>query len=48
MSMLREFGRFLLRRKRWWLVPLLITILIITLLFVFGSSPGLAPFMYGF
>ncbi len=48
MSLLKEFCRFLLSRKKWWLVPLLVTLLVITLLLLFGSSPGLAPFMYGF
>ncbi len=46
--MFGEFWKFLCRQKKWWLVPFLITVLLLGLLLLFGSSPGLAPFMYGF
>jgi hypothetical protein len=38
---------FLRREKKWWLIPLLISILILTALFFFTQGPApLSPFMY--
>jgi hypothetical protein len=39
--------QFLRREKKWWLIPLLVTFLILTglVLFTMGSAP-LSPFMY--
>lgn len=40
-----EFWGFLKNNKKWWLLPIVITFLILTAL-VFFSSTGLAPFIY--
>jgi hypothetical protein len=38
---------FLRQEKRWWLIPLLITTLILTALVLFTQGPApLSPFMY--
>ena len=39
--------QFLRREKKWWLIPLVITFLILTVLVLFtmGAAP-LSPFMY--
>jgi hypothetical protein len=44
---LKEALQFLRREKKWWLIPLLVTFLILTalVLFTMGSAP-LSPFMY--
>ena len=42
---LGEFWGFLRENKKWWLVPILITLLIFGLLVVL-SGTGLAPFIY--
>ncbi|MBI5045043.1 MAG: hypothetical protein HZC02_03890 [Candidatus Levybacteria bacterium] len=41
-----ELFGFLLRRKLWWLVPLIVLILIIMTVISFGGATGLAPFIY--
>jgi hypothetical protein len=43
----QEALQFLRREKKWWLIPLVVTflILIALVLFTMGSSP-LSPFMY--
>ena len=41
----RELWGFLKQNKKWWLLPLVITLLIFGLL-VFLSSTGVAPFIY--
>ena len=44
----REFLHFLLREKKWWLVPLLIILMLVGVLIVFAQSSPLAPFIYPF
>lgn len=41
-----EFYRFLKVRKKYWLVPVLITLLLIGFLVVFSSGSVVAPFIY--
>jgi Family of unknown function (DUF5989) len=43
----KEALRFLRQEKKWWLIPLLITFIILVALVLFtrGSAP-LSPFMY--
>jgi hypothetical protein len=45
--LLKEVWRFLLREKKWWLVPLVVSFLILAGLVYFtqGRAP-LSPFMY--
>jgi len=40
-----DLGRFVWRRKVWWLVPMLILLLLAIVLTVLGQTP-LAPFIY--
>jgi hypothetical protein len=43
----QEALRFLREEKKWWLIPLVVTILIVTALVVFTQGPTpLSPFMY--
>lgn len=37
---------FMKQNKKWWLLPLLLTLLIFGLLIFLSSSSGLAPFIY--
>ena len=46
MEFLKDLFRFLMQRKKWWLIPLIIFLLIIGILLVFGSGSALAPFIY--
>jgi predicted amidophosphoribosyltransferase len=41
----REFIEFLKTNKKWWLLPILVTFLVLALL-VLLSSTGVAPFIY--
>ena len=45
-GLLREFVQFLLREKRWWLIPLVVVLLLVGLLLVLAQSSALAPFFY--
>jgi hypothetical protein len=44
-SLLREFWEFLAYNKKWWLLPILISLLLLGILIFLGSS-GAAPFIY--
>jgi competence protein ComGC len=46
MDFLREFGAFLRERKKYWLVPLLIILLLFSMLIILTQGTALAPFIY--
>ena len=43
--LLKDFFVFLLREKRWWLTPIVIVLVLLSLLTLVSSSP-IAPFIY--
>ncbi len=45
-SILREFWIFLRQRKRLWLAPLVILLVLLGLFIVFLEGSALAPFIY--
>ena len=44
-SMMREFVHFLMREKKWWLIPLSTLIIIVLVLVLSVQSPG-TPLLY--
>lgn len=44
-GIVREFGQFLVENKKWWLIPILVAVGLITILVAASSSP-LAPLIY--
>lgn len=44
-GLVREFVDFLLHNKKWWLAPIIISILLLGLLVVLGGTAA-APFIY--
>lgn len=47
-DILFEFFQFLKYRKRYWLIPIFIVIIILGMLIVFGQGSVLSPFIYTF
>ena len=45
MSFLKEFVKFLMERKKYWLVPILLFLLIFGALFVVTQGTAVAPFI---
>ena len=41
-----EFWEFLKVRKRYWLAPIIIILILLSLLIVFAQSSAVAPFIY--
>jgi hypothetical protein len=45
-SLAAEFLQFLMHRKKWWLIPLVMTLLLMGLVIIFTEGSALAPFIY--
>jgi len=45
-SIIREFWLFLRVRKKWWLIPILASLLLLGVLLIFAESSAIAPFIY--
>ncbi len=45
-SVIGEFWDFLKVRKKWWLGPVVVVLLLLGLLIVFTEGSALAPFIY--
>lgn len=46
MSLLLELWAFLRERKKFWLLPIVVIMLLFGVLMVFAESSALAPFIY--
>ncbi len=46
MSFLKDLWRFLRERKKIWLAPVIIVLLILGFLIVYAGSSAVAPFIY--
>ena len=46
MTLLKEFWMFLRVRKKWWLLPIVIVMVLFGTLLVFAQGSVLAPFIY--
>ena len=44
--LITEFWKFLKARKRYWLLPIVFFLLLLSMLIVFTESSTLAPFIY--
>jgi len=45
-SIVKEFWEFLKHRKRYWLLPIVMVLLLLGALIVFTESSAIAPFIY--
>jgi len=46
LSILKEFWDFLRVRKKWWLTPIVVVMVLLGALIVFSQSSALSPFVY--
>lgn len=46
LRLLGDFWHFLRVRKKWWLTPIVVTLLLVGALLVVTESSALAPFIY--
>ena len=45
-SIIKEFWNFLMHRKKWWLAPVIIFLVLLGALIIFTESSAVAPFIY--
>jgi hypothetical protein len=45
-SFLKELWGFLKTRKKWWLLPIILILLILGILIIFTEGSAIAPFVY--
>lgn len=46
MELLKEFWEFMKVRKKFWLMPIIIILLLLGVLIVFAETSAVAPFIY--
>jgi hypothetical protein len=46
LEFLKEFWSFLRERKKWWLLPMVLVLLLLGALIVLSSGSAIAPFIY--
>ena len=46
MSLVAEFWAFLKERKKWWLLPVILVMVLVGTLLIFAQGSALAPFIY--
>lgn len=46
MSLARELWAYMLVRKKWWLLPIIIVMVLVGSLLIFAQGSALAPFIY--
>ncbi len=46
MSIFKEFVEFLKVKKRYWLAPIVIILVLLSMLIIFAQSSAVAPFIY--
>ena len=46
LSIVKEFWDFLKVRKKWWITPIVVVLVLLGTLIVFSQGSALAPFIY--
>jgi hypothetical protein len=46
LAIIREFLSFLRVRKKWWLAPIMLFLVLLGALLIFAKGSALAPFIY--
>lgn len=46
MLIIKELWKFLLERKKWWLLPIILVLLLVGILVVISGTSAFAPFIY--
>lgn len=46
MSLARDLWAYMRERKKWWLLPIILVMVLIGMLLVFAQGSVLAPFIY--
>jgi drug/metabolite transporter superfamily protein YnfA len=44
--LLKELWLFMKERKKWWLLPIIIMLVLVGILIIFGQASPVSPFIY--
>ena len=44
--LLKDLWEFMKENKKWWLLPIVITLILLGILIIFGQSSSVSPFIY--
>jgi hypothetical protein len=45
-ELLLDLWKYLMQNKKWWLVPLIVTLFLVGFLLILAASSALSPFIY--
>lgn len=45
-GLISELGAYMRERKKWWLLPIIVVMVLVGALLVFAQGSALAPFIY--
>ncbi len=46
LSLIKELGRYMSARKKWWLMPIIVVLVAVGGLLVLAKGSAIAPFIY--
>lgn len=46
LATIKELFKFLMKQKKWWLMPIVAIFVLMGLLFIFAETSATAPFIY--
>ncbi len=46
LSLMKDLGRYMSHRKKWWLLPIIVVLVAVGGLLVLAKGSALAPFIY--
>ena len=46
MEFLKDLYDFLMERKKWWRIPIILALVLLGILMIFAESTAVAPFVY--
>ena len=46
MNELKEFWQFLMTRKKWWITPIIVVLVLLGLLIAFTQNATVVPYIY--
>ena len=46
MEFIKDLWEFMMARKKWWLIPIIISLVLLSLILIFAESSAVAPFIY--
>jgi hypothetical protein len=46
LELIKDISQFMWERKQYWIVPVIISVVLVAILIIFGGSAAVTPFVY--